>query len=250
MREIPLEKRQSRAGWGLFRLLNAQKRVGIGYAKGFGGCRMRSAKTKLRRGGFTLIELLMVVTVIGILVTLLLPALAKAKMRAVQSRCASNLRQTGLAFRMFADEHDGLLPMQIPVKKGGTLEYVSQGQPWRHYQTLSNHLVRADLLICPADRLRTATNWTSLSSSNLSYFVGVDARMRAPNTLLAGDRNVNVPGFTPPATVSVNAHSVAYWTEEMHQYRGNILFTDGRVESVDSDGLQRTFTLQALTTKP
>jgi prepilin-type processing-associated H-X9-DG protein len=177
---------------------------------------------------------------------LLLPVLAKAKIRAVQSKCGSNLRQTGLAFRMFADEHDGRLPMQIPVRKGGSLEYISQGQTWRHFQPLSNYLVRADLLVCPADRMRFPTNWNTLGSSNLSYFAGVDATMRSPNTLLSGDRNLYVPGFSPPGILPVQADSTAYWTEEMHQYRGNVLFTDGRVEAVDSDGLQRTFAQQAI----
>jgi prepilin-type N-terminal cleavage/methylation domain-containing protein/prepilin-type processing-associated H-X9-DG protein len=207
---------------------------------------MKRAPRKCANGGFTLIELLMVAAVIGILISLLLPVLAKAKLRAVQSKCGSNLRQAGLAFRMFADEHDSRLPMQISLRKGGSLEYVNQGQPWRHFQPISNLLGRADLLVCPGDRMRFATNWNSLNSSNLSYFIGVDAEMRSPNTLLSGDRNLFVPGFTPPGTIPVRADSPAYWTEEMHQYRGNILFVDGRVEAVDSEGLQRTFGQQTI----
>ena len=74
--------------------------------------RQREAKhVRHRHGGFTLIELLVVVAVIGILASLLLPALAKAKAKAQRVACLSNLKQFGVGFELYAgDNEDGVLP--------------------------------------------------------------------------------------------------------------------------------------------
>ena len=66
--------------------------------------------THPKRGGFTLIELLVVIAIIAILASLLLPARASSKDKAKGIACVSNLKQLGLAVRMYSDENDGKLP--------------------------------------------------------------------------------------------------------------------------------------------
>jgi prepilin-type N-terminal cleavage/methylation domain-containing protein len=63
------------------------------------------------RHAFTLVELLVVIGIIAVLISILLPALAKVREQSLKTKCASNLRQLGTAFVMYASENKGQLPL-------------------------------------------------------------------------------------------------------------------------------------------
>ena len=80
--------------------------------------------------GFTLIELLVVITIIAILASMLLPALARAREAAMRTSCMSNLKQMGLVFEMYANEHSGNYPQGAPNSAWGETNRVVSTTPY------------------------------------------------------------------------------------------------------------------------
>lgn len=77
---------------------------------------MKTCRAAFPRSAFTLIELLVVVVIIAILAALLLPTLSRAKRRSHQAACLSNLKQIGIAFEIYLDDHESRFPDRRDLK--------------------------------------------------------------------------------------------------------------------------------------
>jgi len=202
-----------------------------------------------RNRAFTRIELLVVIVTIALLAGLVLPTLARAKQRAQRAGCTSNLKQIGLGFRIFSNDNEEKPPWGISLTKGGTKELVAPGATFLQFRAMSNELSTPYILKCPSDRRRRVTNWPSVTESNVSYFVGLDAADTGPMTLLSGDRNLTINGVAVgPGLLELTTNSALGWTAEMHQEAGNLVLGDGSVQQATTAKLTEQVRHQEIAT--
>jgi prepilin-type N-terminal cleavage/methylation domain-containing protein/prepilin-type processing-associated H-X9-DG protein len=178
---------------------------------------------KNQKKAFTLIELLVVIAIIAILAAMLLPALAAAKKKAQKISCTNNLKQDGLAFRIWEGDNNDRYPQAVSYSSGGANEYVGHANgnamtaaaplnPGMVFMVMSNELSTPKILFCPSDTLHTAgsgyaTNFSFQDTlgcaaptgankapaggiSKISYFVNGDSQEVNPQDVMIGDCNI------------------------------------------------------------
>ncbi len=192
---------------------------------------------------FTLIELLVVMAIIGILAGLLLPALAHAKEKGLSTQCVGNLRQWGLAFRMYVDDNKDFLPRRGQGVQA--LARIDRPDDWFNalpayfgltsfQQMITNHLAPAahsrSPFICPtatdpgaAYFLPYAMNM-NLSPWNLPLATKFSEVVQPMSVVAIAD--------SPGPYASTYPSARPYGIVARHAGRVNLLFLAGRVESL------------------
>lgn len=220
---------------------------------------MNPAATKARLA-FTLIELLVVVAFVVIVAVVLLPQPHTGnKQKATQIICMSNLKQVGVGFVMWTQDHEDKLPWQVATNAGGTMELIPTGLavdhflPLLHFQATSNYFA-LKTLHCLTDKTRTVPEAIAgFNNTNLSYFAALGTITNGPSLILSGDRHLQSSGkpVTPGLFWATN-HTSLSWTWELHPRTsgasGNLLFVDGHVELVRTESLPAAFQRQAILT--
>lgn len=112
--------------------------------------------------------------------------------KAVHINCVNNLKQIGLVFRMWSDDH-GNYPFNVSTNAGGTMEWCAVGKDgfdsnvWLHLQVMSNELSTPKVLACPKDSSKKpAVDFQSLGPANVSYrlHTGTNFSEANPRTVL------------------------------------------------------------------
>lgn len=193
---------------------------------------------------FALCELLVLVLAIEVFTLAVLVPFHHRPRRSSRLKCMNNLKQVGIAFRLFATDNNDSYPMRLSTNSGGSKEYLGlAGETFRHFQVMSNELATPQILICPQDKRSAATNFLGMGNLNLSFFVGLDADESRPAMFLGGDRTITNGTKPRNGVLFLRTNQTTGWTLATHvgdksSPGGNVLLADGSVQAVNNTRLR------------
>jgi hypothetical protein len=193
-----------------------------------------------RNRGLTLFETVIVVFALVVIIAILFPRPTNAHANGPRIHCMNNLKQLGLAFRIWSGDNNDKYPMAVSVTNGGAMEAIQGGAPLVVFQVMSNELSTPKILFCPADDKHDyATNFgPSLSAQNVSYFANSDISNEFSAGFASGDDNLETNSFPLKSGISlVLSNTPLGWTAARHKSAGNLMMADGSGQSMNNSGL-------------
>ncbi len=207
------------------------------------------------RRGFTLIELLVVIAIIAILASILFPVFSRARAKARQTACLSNMKQLALALNMYAQDYDGVLPAWCFGATGNSDNCASQGA-YTWDAVVQPYTKNIQILTCPDSPFgRTvsggADNGVAVRSYAMPRYVGdpygtsnagmayadcsIDLPPHPSDTVLLMEKGQRGIGYVGDATAESfqQSHSCTgqgLKTDPYHNGGKNFAFLDGHAK--------------------
>jgi prepilin-type processing-associated H-X9-DG protein len=190
---------------------------------------MKIPRSNQATTALTLTEVILCIGVLALVLLVILPMLPHSH-RSPRISCVNNLKQIGLSFRIFANDNNEKFPMQLgSIQPANLIQIVG---------SITNYLGDPRRTICPADSREPAKSWETLLLSNLSYYMGLDAKASLPQMILSGDRDLAENGQLLRGTAHLTTNRPVAWHKLLHKEGGNIALADGSVQQTTTATLR------------
>jgi prepilin-type N-terminal cleavage/methylation domain-containing protein/prepilin-type processing-associated H-X9-DG protein len=193
------------------------------------------------RRGFTLIELLVVIAIIAILAAILFPVFAKAREKARQTSCLSNLKQLEVGMIMYKEDYDqknvsAALPTTDAVTPNGPYGPTSCGNHYWWFDMIYPYVKNSQIILCPSD-------------SGVATCLGFPNRSYQPNTNMGGVADAAVQDAANTIHLieskanyqAVDTDPGSYIYQNFHNGGWNISFVDGHAKWMTANGTNHSW---------